>query len=271
MVAMQPRVTAAQRHPGSIARVDAFAARRGRRRIGPVLGVCLALACSAGTAAGGELPHRFRASYVLSAQGLDIGETLLTLEPLGDGRFAYHSRSEAIGIAKLFRDERVEERSEWRFAESGAVQPLRYTYSRSGGKREREVVVDFDWQDGRVHNTLNGHTWSMPLEPGMLDKLVYLLALMNDLSGDMREVRYTVADGGKVKTYNLSAVDEERLDTVVGALDTIVVQRSREGEERVTLIWCARALGYLPVKVEHREDGETLRLTLTRIEGLSPP
>jgi hypothetical protein len=69
----------------------------------------------------------------------------------------------------------------------------------------------------------------------------------------------------------MSVVDQERVETVVGALDTTVVERRREGEERLTRIWCAPALGYLPVQVEHREDGETLRLTLERVEGLSPP
>ena len=233
------------------------------------IAVALCLAPAFVRGAGPALPERFTASYVLSAQGLDIGKTRWTLQPDGDGRFAYHSRSETIGLARLLRDETVEERSVWRFGDGGAVQPLRYTYSRTG-RREREVEVDFDWQQGRVFNTLNGHTWSMPLEAGMLDKLVYLLALMNDLAHDVRETRYAVADGGKVKTYLMSVVDRERVDTVLGSLDAVVVRRTREDEERVTLIWCAPALGYLPVLVEHREKGEQVRLTLQQLDGLAP-
>lgn len=213
------------------------------------------------------LPERFSARYVLSAQGVDIGKTHWTLAPLGDGRFAYESRSEAIGLARLLRDERIDERSVWRLAD-GSVQPLRYTYNRSGGKRVRNVEVEFDWQDGRVRNTLNGQTWSMPIEAGMLDKLVYLLALMNDLAAERREVRYAVADGGKVKTYLLRVVGRERVDTVKGSLEATVVERRREGDERETRIWCAPALGYLPVRVEHREDGEVVRLELESLEGL---
>jgi len=242
---------------------------RGARAAAAWLALALILAPGAGRGAGTALPQQFAASYVLSAQGLDIGETRWTLEPIGDGRFEYHSRSETIGLARLLRDETVEERSVWRFADGGSVQPLRYTYSRTG-KRERDVKVDFDWQQGRVFNTLNGHTWSMPLEAGMLDKLVYLLALMNDLAHDVHEARYAVADGGKVKTYLMSVVDSERVDTVLGPLDAVVVQRLREDEERVTLIWCAPALGYLPVLVEHREQGEQVRLTLRRLDGMSP-
>ena len=202
-------------------------------------------------ASPGVLPERFAASFVLSARGLDIGRIHWQLAPVGPGRYVYQSHSETVGVAKLLRDERIDERSEWHFAEGG-VRPLHYTYSRSGGKREREVEVHFDWEKRRVHNTLNGESWSMPIEVGTLDKLVYLLALMQDLSRGVRETRYAVADGGKVKTYILQVVGQERLETVLGSLDTVV------------------ALSYLPVRVEHREEDGTVLLNLTSLEGITP-
>ncbi len=247
---------------------------RERRRARAATALLAALATVPVIAAtpSGSLPERFEASFVLSAQGIDIGQTHWQLEPVGGGRYVYRSRSEATGIAKLLRDERIDERSEWRYTDSGGVKPLHYTYSRSGGKRERDVEVRFDWDAGRVHNTLNGQTWSMEVEPGTLDKLVYMLALMQDLADGMRATRYTVADGGKVKSYEMRVVGEERVDTVLGPLDTVIVHRQREGDdERETLVWCAPALGFLPVQVEHREADGTVRLTLTRVEGIAPP
>ena len=87
-------------------------------------------------AGASELPQRFDATFTLRAQGLEIGTTRWQLKPLDNGRFEYRSDSEAVGVAKLFRDERIAERSVWRHA-GGHVQPLRYSYSRSGGKRKR--------------------------------------------------------------------------------------------------------------------------------------
>ena len=250
------------------------AGRRGRSRAGRIRGTVAAAACAAlllGHAAAAQtLPERFDATYVLSAQGIDIGETRWTLRPHTGGRYVYESSSEAIGIARLLRDERIHERSEWRLAEGGGVQPLHYSYRRSGGKRDRVVDVEFDWSGGQVRNTLNGHSWSMSLESGMLDKLVYLLELMHDLSGSFQQARYAVADGGKVKTYVMTRVGEARVDTVMGSLDTVIVERRREGDERVTRIWCAPRLRFLPVKVEHLERGETVQLSLKRLQGLTP-
>jgi hypothetical protein len=226
-----------------------------------------ALALHGALASAGPLPERFEASFVLSAQGVDIGTTRWQLAPLGDGRYVYEAHSETVGLARLLRDERIDERSEWRFAD-GAVRPLHYSYSRTGGGREREVEVRFDWAHGRVRNTLNGESWTMPLELGTLDKLVYLLALMRDLAHGLEEARYAVADGGHLKTYRLRVVRTERVATVMGELDTVVVERHREGDDRLALVWCAPALAYLPVLIEHRQDDGVVHATLTRVAGL---
>ncbi len=243
-----------------------------RRTAAGALSAATAVALCAGAASASGLPERFDASFVLSADGIEVGQTRWLLEPAGDGRYLYRSHSETVGIAKLMRHERIEERSEWRFDDTGRVQPLHYAYSRSGDRRARNVSVEFDWDDGRVLNTLNGHTWSMELKRGTLDKLVYLLALMHDLSEGARATRYAIADGGRLKQYQLVVVGEERIDTVLGPLEALVVERRRDGEEEgTTRVWCAPALRFLPVQVEHREEDGVVRLTLTRIEGIAPP
>lgn len=245
------------------------AARRATRVRPWIARVALAAALLAsGAPAASALPERFEARYALRAKGFEIGVTRWSLAPLEGGRFEYRSHSEAVGMAKLLRDERIFERSVWRFVD-GSLRPLRYDYSRSGGKRERDVKVRFDWKRGEVVSTVNGESRRAPLAPGTLDKLVYQLALMRDLADGMREARYTVADGSKVKTYRLRVLRTERLDTVLGALDTVVVERSREDDERETLVWCAPALRYLPVRVEHREKDGTLYLDLTGVEGIA--
>ena len=234
-----------------------------------ICGVLLVLsAVGLARAQPASFPQQFSATFVLNARNVDIGSTQWELKPLGNGGYAFSTHSEAIGIAKLFRDERIGERSEWQFAD-GQVRPLRYFYSRAGGKRDREVQIDFDWDKALVRNTLNGKSWTMPLVDGTLDKLVYVLAMMNDLAEGMREIRYPVADGGKTKAYRIKVVGEAQLDTVVGPLETIVVERSQEGKSRLTRIWCARALGFFPVQIKHFEDEETVQFTLTALEGLS--
>lgn len=215
-----------------------------------------------------QAPRDFQATFTLSARNLEIGKTRWALTSSGNNRFTFSADSEALGLAKVFRDERISEISEWRIVKN-RVQPLRYTYSRKGGKRDRDVQIDFDWDKATARNALNGKSWSMPLADGTLDKLVYVIALMKDLAGGQRTLSYAVADGGKTKTYSIKTIGEEQVDTVIGALRTVVVERRQKGKSRITRIWCASALDFLPVKIEHIEDDGTLYFELASLEGLS--
>ena len=239
-------------------------------RRAPIVALCIAITAFSAARAADTLqpafPQSFRATFVLNALDVDIATTQWELAPLSNGSYSFSSHSEAIGIAKFFRDERVGERSEWQLSD-GRVRPLRYFYSRAGGKRDREVQVEFDWDKARVRNTLNGNSWTMPLANGTLDKLVYVIAMMNDLAGGMREVRYAVADGGKTKYYLLKVVGDEQIDTILGPLQTTIVERSRKDKTRLTRIWCADLFNFLPVRLEHIEDDGTVQVTLTALEG----
>ena len=229
---------------------------------------CLGFLCVAASSdgSGAEAPSLgFEASYELHSRGMTIGQTRLSLRPLGDGRFVYTSSSNATGLAALIRNDSIVERSKLRF-EGDGIRSLGYHYTRDGGRKSRVVSVEFDWAAKEVRNTANGRSWRMAIPDGTLDKLNYLLALMRDLSRGNRHFAYPVADGGKLKRYALEFLGPDNVETYIGQLDTLKMRRSRKGGKRVTTIWCAPALGYLPVKVEHSEpDGEVLVMKLREV------
>ena len=216
-----------------------------------------------------ELPERFSARYTLSTGNMTLGETSWSLEPVGDDRYLYQSVSEPTGIMALWRLDRIVERSEWRYRDD-RLQPLDYSYERTGGDKDRHVRIAFDWKRGLARNSLRGNAWEMQLPKGALDKLNYVLALMRDLAEGKRDIRYEIADGGHLKNYQLDVLREERIETSLGPLDTIVVRRKRKGKKRMTTLWCAPMLSFLPVKIEHREpDGDTVILTIQEATGLT--
>jgi len=218
-----------------------------------------------------ELPERFSARYTLSAGNMTLGETTWSLEPMDGDRYLYQSVSKPSGIMALWRPDRIVERSEWRYRDD-RLQPLDYSYERSGGRKDRHVRIAFDWKRGLARNSLRGNAWEMELPEGALDKLNYVLALMRDLANGKRDIRYEVADGGHLKNYQLDVLREDRIETSLGSLDTVVVRRERKGKKRVTTLWCAPALSFLPVKIEHREpDGNIVILTIQEATGLTAP
>ena len=128
--------------------------------------------------------------------------------------------------------------------------------------------MQFEWAQAEVVNVAKGRTWRMSIPDGTLDKLSYMLALMNDLQDGKRELIYPVADGGQLKTYRVEGLGHQQLDTALGTLDTLMVRRTREGSPRQTTYWCAPALDYLPVQVEHRErDGSIITLRISAATG----
>jgi hypothetical protein len=200
--------------------------------------------------------------------GIDVAQTRWTIRALDGGGFVYESHTRTVGVISMMREDSILERSEWRPVDD-ALQPFEYHYDRRRGDRRREVSVHFDWPAGKVRNTANGQEWEMPVPAGTLDKLSYLLVMMRDLGLGKRDLRYPIADGGTLKTYRWRVVGEEEVETSRGRLATLKVQRIRLPEERDrdTVLWCAEALGFLPVRIEHREvDGTLIELSLERVD-----
>lgn len=213
---------------------------------------------------------RFVASFVLKAFGTTVGRSEWRLVPTESGQFLWESRSETAGAGAFIRDVYVTERSESEVHDH-SFRPLVYRYDRYARNASRKVQVTFDWNEGVVLNTAAGHTWRMSVPPGTLDKLNYLLALMRDLADGKRAMQYTIADGGRLKHYDMRAIGAETLETALGTLETLKIRRLRHADDREATLWCASALGFLPVKLEHRDrDGRLVSMYIESIEGMPP-
>ena len=214
-----------------------------------------------------DLPERFEATFVLEAADTTIARTRWSLSPEAGGRYVSTSRTEPAGMfALISKDTRVE-RSEWTYA-GDWLQPLAYHYERTG-RKARRIGITFDWEANVARHESPDGTWKLPVPPGTMDKFNYTLALMRDLDRGERRVEYPIADGGRLRRYVLTGIGEERIETALGTFDTVVVRRERENAKRETTLWCASALGFLPVKIVHRErDGTVLSLRIETLSGI---
>ena len=99
------------------------------------------------------------------------------------------------------------------------------------------------------------------------DKLLYQITLMIDLMQGREKPQYAIADGGTLKDYDFSVLGEEKIDTPLGKLDTIKLKRI--DDKRHTVIWCAKSLDYLPVRIEQVEkDDANLAMMIREVTGL---
>lgn len=220
-----------------------------------------------GNAAG--LPEKFDATYSLSVGPLALAEMTRKLYPKGDGSYVYESSSKAVGYAHWFTKSVLTERSEWRY-ENQQLRPLIYSYDRTGdSKKERHLKLIFDWQSRRITDITNKEPWKLVLTNGTQDKLLYQLALVNDLQqGKRTKLEYNVADDGTAKITTFEIVGEERIQTALGEFDTLKLQTSGT---RTTTLWCAKKLNYLPVLIEQHDERGSALLKLVNLSGIPVP
>lgn len=209
----------------------------------------------------------FHAEYSLKRNGITMGTSTRSLSTAADGAFIYASSTQADGIIAWFVRDRIDEYSKWIF-DGTQIRPLEYSYNRHGGSKTRQVKLSFDWQHHTVTNTIDGDPWRMDIPPDAQDKLVYQLAIMYDLMNGKKNLEYKIADGGKLKDYAFAIEGEEVLNTALGKVKTVRIQRI--GDRRDTTVWCAPQFSYLPVRLEQQDtDGSQLTMQINSLQGLN--
>ena len=209
------------------------------------------------TVAEEEEPPFFKATYKLFSSGLEIAQMERKLHKEGEEGYIYSSITDTVGLVAMFHKDHIVEVSQWKIVDNH-IRPLNYTYSRDRGKKNRRINIDFDWDNKIINNVVNEKYRQMPLQAGILDKLLYQYALMRDLRNNQAEIAYEVTDGGKMKKYNFAKMEDENMQTTLGLLHTVKLQKIKHDDKSRLIIWAAPSLKYLPVKVESTdEDGRT--------------
>lgn len=223
---------------------------------------------SVAQAAPGFDPEPFEARFELEVRGFAVGETVWRVRRVKDG-FVYETRTKATGFAAVFGERQVVERSEWKRV-GDDIKPASYHYERSG-RPDKSTAIAFDWNDGIVQSTRRGRTSRMSVPVDTLDKLGYMLVLMEDLKAGKRSVRYHIADGkNRMKVYKLKVVGEERMTTALGTVGVLKIVRERKDDDRETTIWVAPELDFMPVRIEHRErDDESVTISIRSLSRRS--
>lgn len=207
----------------------------------------------------------FSAYYKVIKGGITIGETRRSVKAVSQNTFEFRSETFPRGIFSWISDAHVLELSIWKFANRD-FRPLEYKYQNINDDKVRDVRLLFDWDKKRVTNIINGDPWHMALQPGVQDKLLFQLKMMQDLKNGS-QLKYSVADGGKIKQYVIENLGNETLEINLGRFD--VVKLERVTDTKSTIWWCAEQLHYLPIKIlQQKHEGGRVVAVLYKLEGI---
>jgi len=212
-------------------------------------------------------PPQYQAQYELKKYGMTLAQADFYFKIKSAGNWVYHSETKLRGLASLFRKDHITEHSEL-IEHNGKLRTTRYAYTRKDKKKNRKLDLLFDWKNNLARNQIRNEQWTLPVQDETTDTFSLQLRMMVDLATGKRNLSYNIIDKGKLKTYQFEILGEEEIAVPSGTFKTLKIKRSRKNSKRVTLMWCAPELNYLPVKITHIEkDGSEFSLQLTELKG----
>ena len=233
--------------------------------------VVAALAVAAYEAQGAEDPTvaTYTATYRAVYKGKEAGTAEFGVRYLADrDLYEFSSRVMAKGLLKLARPNPAVERSQFRVTPDG-IQPLEFWYEDGSRSGEDNFHVAFDWDRGIALVSNAGGRREMALQRSALDRGSLQVALMRDLAATGTLRPYRLADEDSVADYEYTDNGTATMQTGVGTLETRIVTQQRAGSSRATWLWVAPELGFLPVRIEQRRDGEVqTAFELQSVSGL---
>ena len=197
----------------------------------------------------------YSATYKAQFSGLNIN-AVQKLEEIEPGVYRESLRAKNF-IGK------VNEQSTFKLTADQQLCPTTHSYTRSVFGRDRSEEHSFDWQSSVVQYRKDGSTKNeLELEAGYLDMITHRLQLRRDLSAGQQVFSYPVISRGKLKQYSYKVVSEEILQTAIGPLNTVKVERVIDDSDKSVSVWLATDWDYLIVRLQQSKgkDGHHLEL-----------
>jgi hypothetical protein len=153
----------------------------------------------------------------------------------------------------------------------GRFRPERYTRHTRVAGIDDFWLVTFDWKDSRVSIK---HDRDDPLVLDMVGRSVDPLSLKLDMRQRLSQpgtpLQFHMVEEDEIDEQNFRLLPSEWMETSLGCLRTVPVEKIRENSKRFTRAWHAPDLGFVEVRVEHGKVGgnhHEMRITELSFEG----
>ncbi len=218
------------------------------------------LVASLAAAAGATELTAHRAQYKVKISVLS-GQLDTELRATEHGYVARHV-IKPVGMSRLLTRGTMDVSSTF-VAEPDGVKPVTY-HAVDTITDEPETHLTFDWSTNQARGTVGAESVELQLDEISHDNVSIQYELMHDLLSGTPGDRYVLFDVDKMRIANVTNAGARTVETHAGRFEVVGVRHQKEGSSRVTTLWCAPELDYLPVVIEqHRKGKLNFRATLT--------
>jgi len=184
-----------------------------------------------------------------------LGGRLLTSFQLTDQGYAATSTIKATGMARLVARGSITESSVFYDFDDG-IRPAEFHSVDSLSSRGEIVDLAFDWDSQEVAGFIDGEDFRADLDGIVHDRVSLQYALMHDLLNGGHRDSYSLQDAEKLKLLTVTDMGSKIVKVPFGKFEAIGIQHRAGNSSRVTTLWCAEELGYLPIMIEQHRKGK---------------
>ena len=201
------------------------------------------------------LPSAFTAAYSVSKSGLTLGEMKTSLRYNGNA-YQYNKTSKSSGLVSWLSGDKIVENAEGIF-NNNYLQSRSYLYHHTSKRKDKKDQLKFISPE-TVKGEYKGEAYHLKVAKGSIDRATLELALARDLAQGKKDLSYTVVERGEQKVYHLRRQGVEMLKINGKKYVTEKLTVVRDNSNRKTTFWLAKALDYMPVKIDHIEKGDAI-------------
>jgi hypothetical protein len=244
---------------------DGRTARRPVLRIVAALGVSMVLAAPAARA---ESPLRpYTARYHVSYRGLSGGEIESSFRHgQQPGLWQYETRVYPNLFGRIAVSAQAREVSTIQVSPSG-VRPLSFSFNDGANDRQKDVKLNYDWTAGKLTGVAEGKPIAFELVPGVQDTASVQAAMIQERLAGRRPQSFKIVAGGKLREYRYWMEGTQQVMTPFGQIEAEVWANQRDGSSRVSKVWHAPSLGYVPVQaIQYRKGNPEVQMKLVKLD-----
>lgn len=230
-------------------------------------GLVLAASASLSYAAPGPTLQPYTARYQVSYRGLSGGEIEASFRR-GNARdlWQYETRAYPNLFGRIAVSPQARETSTMLVTPEGA-KPMSFDFNDGSSSAAKDVRLNYDWGGGKVTGTAEGKPVALPLVPGTQDTASVQAAMIQERLAGRKPQSFKIITGGKLREYRYWLEGTQQVMTPYGQVEAEVWANQREGSTRMSKVWHAPSLGYIPVQaIQYRKGNPEVQMKLVKLE-----
>lgn len=210
--------------------------------------------------------NSYEARYSIYRNGKLSGKAEVSLKTEG-GQWVISSEGRGTrGLAKII-GVRDTEYTRGRLA-GGRFVPDEYFRHTRVATIDNRWLSTFNWPEDEVTVVKDGkESFLLALQGEALDPLALKLEMRRRLAEPEPELEFLMVEEDEIDPQTFRTLEREWLETALGCLETIPVEKVRDNNKRYTRAWHAPAFGNIEVRIEHgKTNGNHMEMRITELE-----